>query len=80
MESLKIFKRIIKKKKDSTDDKDYITIELFVQNGKKQILKINKDDDPDKIVNNFCKNFCVKNDIKKKLIRVFRDYKKEYLE
>ena len=69
-----------KKKKDSTDDKDYITIELFVQNGKKQILKLNKDDDPDKIVNNFCKNFCVKNDIKKKLIRVFRDYKKEYLE
>ena len=68
------------KKKDSTDDKDYITIELFVQNGKKQILKLNKDDDPDKIVNNFCKNFCVKNDIKKKLIRVFRDYKKEYLE
>jgi hypothetical protein len=67
------------KKKDSTDNKDYITIELFVQNGKKQILKINKDDDTDKIVNNFCKTFYVKNDIKKKLINVLRDYKKEYL-
>ena len=64
---------------ESDGNTEYFNLQIKLPNGKIQTLKIYENDDPNKVVEEFCKINSVNNNIKNKLIINIENCQKEFL-
>ena len=62
---------------DSSENNDYCNLQIKVPNGREIIIKLYKKSEADKIAENLCKIYCLKDDIRDKLKRVIEEKKRE---
>ena len=61
-------------------NEDFFTIEIKIPNGKERTLKIYLSDDPYDIADNFCKTYCLKEEIKERLAKTILNFRNLYLQ
>ena len=62
---------------DSSENNDYCNLQIKVPNGREIIIKLYKKSEADKIADNLCKIYCLKDDIREKLKRIIEEKKRE---
>lgn len=63
---------------ESDGNDEYFTIQVKIPSGKERTIRIYEDDDPYEIANNFCKTYCMKDEIKNRLAANICNFKNTY--
>ena len=67
------------KKKNNRNGNEFFTLQIKIPIGKLKKIKIYKDDDANKIADEFCRIYSIKDNVKQKLIKNIIKYQNLYL-
>lgn len=61
-------------------NEDFFTIQIKIPNGKERTIKVYLLDDPFDVADNFCKTYCLKEEIKERLAKTILNFRNLYLQ
>ena len=61
-------------------NEDFFTIQIKIPNGKERTIKVYLSDDPFDVADNFCKTYCLKEEIKERLAKTILNFRNLYLQ
>ena len=67
-------------KKDFKKDEQFFTIQIKIPNGKERHIKVYLNEDPYDVADNFCKTYCLKNEVKERLAKTILNFRNLYLQ
>lgn len=59
---------------------DFFTIQIKIPNGKERTIKVYVSDDPYDVADNFCKTYCLKEEVKERLAKTILNFRNLYLQ
>ena len=67
-------------KKDFKKNEQFFTIQIKIPNGKERHIKVYLNEDPYDVADNFCKTYCLKNEVKERLAKTILNFRNLYLQ
>ena len=61
-------------------NEESFNVQIKIPNGKERIIKVYLSDDPYDVADNFCKTYCLKEEIKERLGKMILNYRTVYLQ
>ena len=71
------------KNKDKNNDKkneEFFTIQIKIPSGRERQIKVYLSEDPYDVADNFCKTYCLKNEVKERLAKTILNFRNLYLQ
>ena len=75
----KINKTELFEETQSEDNDEYFSIEIKLTNGQKKLINVYENDDPEEVVDEFCKVYSIDNNVKEKLVKNIKEFQKKFL-
>ena len=67
-------------KENVINEEECFNIQIKIPNGKERVIKVYLNDEPYDIADNFCKTYCLKEEIKERLAKTILNYRNIYLQ
>ena len=69
-----------KEKNNNKKNEDFFTIQIKIPSGRERQIKVYLSEDPYDVADNFCKTYCLKNEVKERLAKTILNFRNLYLQ